>query len=1032
MLPPEHRTRIPRFRRSNPLPCSMNSDPTEKLAQARQHYRSELSAHGPLNGERLSALCDRYPDEAEELLSLHELCNPLLEASLDSSVGGGPSLIDRIRHKFGPQIDLDVSLMDPRQPNHAQVVERLAGRTNFGRYEIQAEVARGGMGSILRVWDEDLRRPLAMKVILDREGESTSADESPADSLRLSRFLEEAQVTGQLDHPGILPVHELGLDPDGRCYFTMKLVRGQTLREILEHAKQGREGWTLTRVLTVLLKICEAMAYAHAKRVIHRDLKPANIMVGRYGEVYVMDWGLARILDREDRHDLRLKESPSTEQAVVSDRIEMASSDGDSPLVTMDGDVVGTPVYMSPEQATGRLAEMGPHSDVYSVGAMLYHLLTGEMPFVPSGARPDNLAVLSDLQLGPPRPLQELAPRTPDELVAICEKAMARNIADRYPDMSQLGEDLSAFIEGRVVSAYEGGAWAEARKWIRRNRPLATALAAVILALIAGLVVALELRSEADASAELAQTEKLRADDKAEEALANAERAQEEARRADEQAARAVEQARLAEEERSKVLGLADATRLNQLESELERLYPITKRGKEMRAWLRSVEDLASHLPSHRVALSNLRRAALPKAAPVANASEQSELDRLQAQRSEWIDALMRAPDNEELERGQKLLRDLDEQIEAVHARITTRGSWSFEDPEDQWQHDRLATLIADLETFLQSGKVEEVWAQIDLAEVIAERSTTGDRAQELWDEAIASIADPSVCPEYKGLQLEPQVGLVPLGRDPDSGLWEFAHILTGLPSNRLANGELEFNQGSAVVLVLIPGGKARLGSQSTRAGDFNFDSQSTPEEQPVHEIELDPFFLSKFELSQAQWEYLTGSNPSANEEDVLLPVERVSWNRSAEVLGKFDLQMPTEAQWEYAARLGNEQRAAGQRSMDFNTIRTITSFGNDNTMSFLQPNTQTVTGGEASSIGLHGMLGNVAEWCLDAFGDYEWPSRPGDGYRNPPSVNQRVYRGGRASDESTELFTVASRLGAEPDISDPGIGLRPARPLDR
>ena len=147
------------------------------------------------------------------------------------------------------------------------------------------------MGAILKVWDEDLRRHLAMKVVIGR-GENASAGDDPRpDPMQIARFLEEAQVTGQLDHPGIVPVHELGLDSNGRAFFTMKLVQGRDLEAIFDLVFEAKEGWNETRALGVILKVCEAMAYAHAKCVIHRDLKPANIMVGDYGEVFVMDWG---------------------------------------------------------------------------------------------------------------------------------------------------------------------------------------------------------------------------------------------------------------------------------------------------------------------------------------------------------------------------------------------------------------------------------------------------------------------------------------------------------------------------------------------------------------------------------------------------------------------------------------------------------------------------------------------------------------------------------------------------------------------
>jgi serine/threonine protein kinase len=228
-----------------------------------------------------------------------------------------------------------------------------------------------------------------MKVILGKADASSSGQTPPVDRRLLARFLEEAQITGQLDHPGIVPVHELGLDSTGRVFFTMKLVKGRDLKSIFELVFTGREDWNETRALTVLLKVCEALAYAHKKGVIHRDLKPANVMVGAFGEVYVMDWGLARVLGREDTHDLRLQPEPGA-SSLRTERKEEREEAPDSPLFTMDGDVVGTPCYMPPEQARGEVERLGPRADVYAIGAMLYHLLARQMPYTSPGARISN------------------------------------------------------------------------------------------------------------------------------------------------------------------------------------------------------------------------------------------------------------------------------------------------------------------------------------------------------------------------------------------------------------------------------------------------------------------------------------------------------------------------------------------------------------------------------------------------------------------------------------------------------------------
>ncbi|MCP3918819.1 MAG: protein kinase [bacterium] len=468
----------------------------------------------------LDRACGGDPElraEVEGMLAFDEADPAFLEQASASS--------------HGAPVDDDSSSRD--------VLMRLEDRIGReSRYELQGEFARGGMGAILRVWDRDLRRSLAMKVILDQSATVRGEASGALDQRSLGRFLEEAQVTGQLDHPGVVPVHELGLDAEGRVFFTMKLVKGRDLKEIFDLVRTGAEGWTETRAVGVILKVCDAMAYAHSKRVIHRDLKPANIMVGRFGEVYVLDWGLAHVAGQRDNKDIRLR--PLDTASVSRVRTDRRRESGaDSPLVTMDGDVVGTPAFMSPEQARGDIAAMGPASDVYSLGAILYDLLAGHMPYVPPGARLNAHAVWALAQQGPPAPVAEAAPNAPEELVAICQKAMAAAPSDRYSDMGAMAEDLRAYVEGRVVKAHRTGALAELRKWIGRNTGLASALVAAAVLLVAGTITSSLLYIAAKASAEDARTKETAARDAEGRASREAVRANQETERANNEASRA-------------------------------------------------------------------------------------------------------------------------------------------------------------------------------------------------------------------------------------------------------------------------------------------------------------------------------------------------------------------------------------------------------------------------------------------------------------------------------------------------------------
>jgi formylglycine-generating enzyme required for sulfatase activity len=451
-----------------------------------------------------------------------------------------------------------------------------------------------------------------------------------------------------------VPVHELGLAADGQVYFTMRLVRGEDLKKIYGHVEGGHDGWSTTRALGVMLKVCEAMAYAHSKGVIHRDLKPANIMVGRYGEVYVMDWGMARVSGTKDLHDLRLGDVASSSQSVRTERRDERVDAPDSPLITRDGDVMGTPAYMPPEQARGEIANLGPHSDVYAVGAMLYHLLLVkhiEVPYVAKSARMSQHRLLMLAQEGPPTPIAQLDKSVPAPLVAIVEKAMQRDIARRYRDMEELAADLRAYVEGRVVKAHETGTWAETRQWVKRNKPLTGALAAAVLALAGGAVLALAQAREARQERNRANDNALLAEERAREAQAERDRANQNASRAEEEetaakrnlalAERNAAEARAARDEAAQrandVLSLSTQKDHDELVAQAASLWPASDAmAPRLEEWLRKARELVQGRPAdeargsarrpslveHKAKLEELRREALPLA------PEQARVDR--------------------------------------------------------------------------------------------------------------------------------------------------------------------------------------------------------------------------------------------------------------------------------------------------------------------------------------------------------------------------------------------------------------------
>ncbi len=948
----------------------------------------------------------------------------------------------------------------------SEIVRRLSGRAGgYGRYHLRGELARGGMGAILRVWDEDLRRHLAMKVILGRGDPEATGATPPVHSTTLARFLEEAQVTGQLEHPGIVPVHELGLDAQGRVYFTMKLVKGRNLEHIFDLVHKREEGWTQTRAIGVVLKVCEAMAYAHDKGVIHRDLKPANVMVGRFGEVYVMDWGLAKVLGRDDPRDIRIRGETPAPVSTDGDRIDAVSTDVEVPLLTMDGDVLGTPAYMSPEQASGDLDSMGPHSDVYCVGAMLYHLLAGHPPYAPPGAALNNHAVWRAVGSGPPQSLAEIASDVPDELVAVCEKAMAQDTSDRYTDMSGLAEDLRAYVEGRVVHAYERGAWAEARKWVRRNKPLASALASVVVLLIVGLTVSLILKAQSDANAQLAEDNSVLAEGRrqaaernfelaeqrrreadanfqlAEERRLQAEASEQEARRQESEATRQAQIARdnfqlaeerrvlaeaneqearrqeqIASQERANVLRLSSFQNLEDLRAAADRLWPARpEQIPAYEAWLHQAAELVGGLDEHRAQLERLR------------ASKEPEPDRFHAESADV----------------------------------------SREVVERRWWRAQLVKLIEQIEAFAdpQTGLIEGVspdhgWgvaSRLAWSLVVEEMTVTGAEAAQRWAEAIASISNPEACPSYGGLTIGPQVGLLPLGPDPESGLWEFAHVQTGEVPLRRRDGRLVMTERTAVVLVLLPGGVFTMGAQASDPDGPNYDPQSKIDNGPPHEVTLAPFFLSKYEMTQGQWVPTAGWNPSRDNPgtynplwnakrlpgNLLHPVEQVSWHECVRVCEWLGLTLPSEAQWEYGARggttsawsTGQEQASlAGAANLPDRYAR---AFGGSMWViieEWLDDGSTTharVGSYSPNPFGLHDVHGNVGEWCRDGYDvDFYARSAAVDPVNDPAGSRFRVMRGGTYNHPAVTARS-AQRFDGAPGLVDGNLGIRPARALE-
>lgn len=292
-----------------------------------------------------------------------------------------------------------------------------------GRYQSTDEIGRGGMGVVRGALDDLFGREVALKQLLD-----------PLDDQLRARFLEEARVTAQLEHPNVVPVHDMGVLPSGEVFFAMKRVRGRTLADILDGIEEGdsdvADEFSRVRLLTLFQQVCMGVHYAHSRGVVHRDLKPDNLMVGEYGEVHVMDWGVARVLAREE----------------VDVEVAAATIAPTNSGMTSYGAVVGTPSYMPPEQAQGHHDKVGPHSDVYALGALLYEILTGFPPFLERTPLATLMRVVTEV----PIPPDERAPdrAIPDELGELCMRALAKAPHERPQSARALFDAVEEFLEG--------------------------------------------------------------------------------------------------------------------------------------------------------------------------------------------------------------------------------------------------------------------------------------------------------------------------------------------------------------------------------------------------------------------------------------------------------------------------------------------------------------------------------------------------------------------------------------------------------
>jgi len=420
-------------------------------------------------------------------MSLGPQANPDTRESLESSGKG----------KAADSLESGEDTTIGRPQNFEAVVTIDQRADNRSRYTLTREHGRGGLGRVWLARDLHLHREVALKELLPK---------AKRDDRHVQSLVREAQITGQLEHPNIVPVYELSVDAgDKNPFYTMRFLKGSTLGEHLrEYHRQLQAGTDnpleFRKLLDAFVGICDAIAYAHSRGIIHRDLKPSNVLMGNYGEVVVVDWGLAKLLTEPKDPD------------VTVDANQIVVSGVDAVSKTLEGQVMGTPAYMAPEQASGQLRLIDTLTDIYGLGAILFAILTGKPPHrsdrgANSDHRSGTLELLKRIGLGATPRAKEVLPTTPAALDAICGRAMAREQADRYATASELARDVECWLADEPVTAYAEAAHERLFRWMRRHRTWTLSIGAIlsILALSATAIAVVTTRAKTQVDLSLRQ-----------------------------------------------------------------------------------------------------------------------------------------------------------------------------------------------------------------------------------------------------------------------------------------------------------------------------------------------------------------------------------------------------------------------------------------------------------------------------------------------------------------------------------------------
>ena len=894
----------------------------------------------------------------------------------------------RAHAELGPELRrrLDEFLYVGQGLRVTAVVEQI------GPYRILERIGEGGMGTVyLAEQKAPVRRRVALKVV--KLGMDSKAV--------LTRFEAERRALSMMEHSCIATVFDAGITEHGRPYFAMEYVKGIPITDYCDQNKLG-----LQERIELFRKVCSGVQHAHLKGVMHRDLKPSNVLVTlQDGQPTpkLIDFGLAKATD----HHLV-----------------------EATLFTEHGQILGTPEYMSPEQAGLGGLDVDTRTDVYSLGVLLYELLVGELPFSKQALRQAGYLEMQRLirEQEPVKPstkitslgdaatqhaavrrvsLGDLQRELRGDLDWIVLKALEKDRTRRYETALELAADLERHLKFEPVLASPPSSFYRLRKFVRRYRLQCIAGAIVFVAIVGGGIGTAVGFAEAREQARIAGVRERQAKDSEARATAGEARAKEQEQIASERADRIEKM--LAEERKANERNLiyADVTRLAEARLIEATLYPAWPgRAQAIQDWLATYgEPLEARLPELGAALDALRQRALPRAPtePAVQRESHPLFPELERRRSE-----LEGEDEGDFER-----RDwLRERIATIDNEMAV-AEWKFADAADGNVHRTLQRLVTELRSFTgERGALAGVRAR--LAEAQTVRAKTVDAWSAEWDQAIAAIraSDGETASElYQHFELTPQVGLVPIGMDRESKLWEFVHLGSGtaakeIPQRDPATGRLVPTGDMGLVFVLLPGGLLPV------------EDGAEPDHR--HGVRLDPFFVSKYEMTQGQWMRLSGGeNPSRfkdRDNSLVLPVEGADWFQCEELLRHQGFVLPTELQWEYGCRGGtttpwwcgaDEKSLEGLENVGSSSLSAVGSLA-------------------ANPFGLFDVAGNVVEWCLDEF-EEDGTERHGDGLRPPTgSSSSRVVRGGgfnrdaRNARSGLRTVTPAKRFIC--------LGLRPAR----